>query len=242
MVKALRILAIEHHDSPSLGVVGETLQAEHVDTRVLWGEDGDPMPDYAEGYDGIIVLGGAMSAVDDERCPYFPDLTALIRQFHSLDKPVLGICLGAQLIARAFGGQAHLDGPFEFGFHPIDLTVDGRNDPVLGHMVDGLQLFEWHTDHYDLPASATKLATGRDYHNQAYRIGRFTYATQFHFEVTRSLVEGWIDSYAAAEMENRAPGYTQWLPGQFDVHIQRSKAFCRETTRRWLELCRQTPI
>jgi GMP synthase-like glutamine amidotransferase len=237
-MESVRILVIEHHDTPSLGIVGETLEAEGVATRVLWGEDGDPMPEDTQGFDGMIVLGGAMNALDDERCPYFPDLLSLIRQFHIREKPMMGICLGAQLIARAFGGRAHLDGPFEFGFHPIDLTAQGRQDPVLGHMADGLHLFEWHTDHYELPGSATRLATGRDYHNQAYRIGRFTYAMQFHLEVTRPLVEGWIDNYAVEEMESRAPGYSEWLPGQFEDYLRGSTAFCRETTRRWLDLCR----
>lgn len=235
----LRILAIEHHDTPSLGVIGETLEDRQVDIQVLWGEDGDPMPKRAEGFDGMLILGGAMNALDDEHCPYFPDLLSLIRQFHRCDKPILGICLGAQLIARAFGGHAHLDGPFEFGFHPIDLTAAGKNDPILGHMPQGLHLFEWHTDHYDLPTSATHLAAGRDYHNQAYRIGLFTYATQFHLEATRPLVDGWLANYEAAEMEDRAPGYSQWLPGQFDDHMRHSHAFCRETTGRWLDLCGQ---
>ena len=153
--------------------------------------------------------------------------------------PNLPVNPGKQLIARALGGRAHLDGPFEFGFHPIDLTAEGRNDPILGHMTDGLHLFEWHTDHYDLPESAVRLASGRDYHNQAYRIGRFTYGTQFHIEATQPLVQGWIDGYAAPEMENRAPGYAQWLPGQFDEHMRRSRKYCQETTQRWLDLCRK---
>lgn len=232
----MRVLAVEHHDAPSLGVVGDTLDAEGVKTDVIWGEDGDPMPEDSREYDGLVVLGGAMNALDDERCPYFPDLINLIRDFTDQDKPVMGICLGAQLIARAYEGRAHLEGPFEFGFHPIDLTDEGREDPVVGHMPDGISLFEWHTDHYDLPPEAVKLATGKDYHNQAYRIGRATYAMQFHFEVHRPLVDGWINSHATDKMEQQAPGFREWLPAQYDTHMEPSRAFCEELVRRWLAL------
>lgn len=234
----MRILAVEHHDAPSLGVVGETLDKEGVETDVIWGEDGDPIPKGVSGYDGMVILGGAMNALDDNRCPYFPELVSLIRTFTEQDRPVMGICLGAQLIARAFDARAHLGGPFEFGFHPIDLTSDGADDPVMGHMSNTLNLFEWHTDHYDLPADAVKLASGRDYPNQAYRVGRATYAMQFHFEVTPPLVDGWINSHAASEMENLAPGYKEWLPRQFDQHMKPSRVFCEELVRRWVSLAR----
>ena len=231
----MRILVIEHHDSPSLGVLGETLDAENAETHILWGEDGDPMPDSPDGYDGMVVLGGAMNALDDARCSYFPKLVSLIRDFTDQDRPVLGICLGAQLIARAFDGRAILDGPLEFGFHPINLTPEGKADPVIGHKPDHLDLFEWHTDHYDLPLAAVKIAGGKDYANQAYRIGRATYGMQFHFEVTAPLVESWISHHM---MEEKAPGYTEWLPRQFDEHMEASMTFCRGLTRRWLALCR----
>jgi len=75
------ILVIEHHDAPSLGVVGDTIKETGTPTHVLWGENGDPMPETCGGYDALVVLGGAMNALDDIRCPYFSDLIRLIRAF-----------------------------------------------------------------------------------------------------------------------------------------------------------------
>ena len=107
------------------------------------------------------------------------------------------------------------------------------------HFVSGNQsLFEWHTDHYTLPGDAVQLASGKDYAHQAYRIGRATYATQFHFEVDRPLVDGWIASHAKADSEDWAPGHKTWLPKQFDEHLTASQEFCKKMTQRWLDLGR----
>jgi len=233
--KPPRILAVEHHDAPSLGVVGETLVAEGVEIEVIWGEDGDPIPKYTDDYAGMVVLGGTMNALDDERSSYFPNLVSLIRKFNEQDQPVMGICLGAQLIARAFGADSNLDGSFEFGFHPVDLTTQGKKDEVVGHMGNSFHVFEWHTDHYTLPQNAVRLIEGRAYPNQAFRIGRATYGMQFHLEATTELIEGWISNNP--DLNERAPGFEEWLPLQFTSHVAPANAFCRELTRRWLRLC-----
>ncbi|MBT4887970.1 MAG: type 1 glutamine amidotransferase [Rhodospirillales bacterium] len=231
----MTILVIEHHDSPSLGVVGEAIEAAGVPTKVLWGEDGDPMPDSSDDYDGMVVLGGAMNALDDSKCPYFPQLVRLIQDFGVADKPVLGICLGSQLIARAYDAPVHLEGPFEFGFCPIKLTEDGASDPVVGHMKPDQGLFEWHTDHYALPDDAVHLASGTDYTYQCFRMGRATYAMQFHFEVTREIVDGWIEM-TGDFCDQNVPDYRNWLPKQFEDHMDASKEFCRSAIRNWLAL------
>jgi GMP synthase (glutamine-hydrolysing) len=230
----MTILVIEHHDTPSLGVVGETMAERRVDTHVVWGQQGDPIPESPNGYKGLVLLGGAMSAMDDSNYPYLVPLLRLIRQFADDDIPVLGICHGAQMIARAFDAEVKLDGPFEFGFHEIMPTDATADDPVMGHMLPVQGLFEWHTDHYTLPEGAVHLARGKDYAYQGFRLGRATYATQFHFEADKPLVDSWIGSYTDAD--DWAPGYEDWLPKQFDQHMDASKEFCAKMTRQWLDL------
>jgi len=141
----------------------------------------------------------------------------------------------AQLVARAYGAQCHLGRDFEFGFCPISLTEAGKGDPVVGHMLPDQGLFEWHTDHYGLPEGAINLATGTEYPNQCFCIGRATYAMQFHFEITQDIVEGWI-RMTGDFCERNVPGYQDWLPGQFETHMDASMDFCRTATRNWLAL------
>ncbi len=230
----MRVLIVEHHDKPTVGVIGETLDDLGAEMETVWGMFGEALPDSHHGHDGIVVLGGTMTALQDEERPYFPALTRLIREFGEADKPVLGVCLGAQLIARSFDAELHIGGDLEFGFHRVDPTPAATADPVLGHLDTPLALFQWHTDHYALPPGAELLATGASYENQAYRIGRTVYGMQFHFEVTRSLVESQIAE--TRDFEHDVPGYSDWLPAQFAVHEEASNAFCRNVVRNWVAL------
>ncbi len=230
----MRVLVVEHHSKPSIGLIGETLDDIGVEMQTVWGMFGDPLPSSHREHDGIIVLGGTMTALQDDVCPYFPALTRLIRGFAEADKPVLGVCLGAQLIARSFDADLRIGGELEFGFHAVEPTPAAAADPVIGHLESRIALFQWHTDHYELPPRAELLASGVSYPNQAYRIGRTVYGMQFHFEVTRSLVESQIEDTPG--FEHDVPGYSDWLPSQFHVHEEASNTFCRELTRNWAAL------
>lgn len=230
----MRILVVEHHHKPSVGVIGETLHELGFETPTVWCASGEALPPGHHEHEGIVVLGGAMTALDDERCPYLPGLARLIRDFAEADKPVLGVCLGAQLIARAFDAVLRIGGPLEFGFHTVTPTAAAASDPVLRHLDRPLPLFQWHTDHYELPQGAVHLAVGENHENQAYRIGRAVYGMQFHFEVTEAQVQAQIDETPG--FDDQVPDYREWLPDQFAAHEQESNAFCRNVTRAWAEL------
>lgn len=229
----MRVAIVEHHDLPSLGIIESVLEEEGVAFDLFWGAKGDRIPDRAT-HDGLIVLGGAMNAADDRRCPYFPDLIDSIRDYTDEDKPVMGVCLGAQLIARAFGAELKLDRDFEFGFHNVSPTQHASDDPVLSALGREMPLFQWHTDHYTLPKGAVRMATNENYPNQAFRVGEATYGCQFHFEADRAQVESWIAQNP--DLDERVPGYEHWLPGQFDDYGEASIDFCRDLTKRWLSL------
>lgn len=230
---AMRVAVIENHGSSSMGVVGATLADAGVSVDVIWGGYGDAVPRETH-HDALVVLGGTMNAADDRRCPYFPDVMAVVRHFTTQEKPVFGICLGAQLIARAFDSALWLDRDCEFGFQPITPTAEAVADPVFSALEREQPMFQWHTDHFALPAGATRLATNGNYPNQAFRIGRATYGCQFHPEADRSLVDSWLVEYTGSHDDAR--DHEAWLPAQFQAYEAGSITLCRKLMRRWLSL------
>ena len=145
--------------------------------------EGDALPADAAGFDGAVVLGGPQSAADDGTSPYIPRLLDLMRGFADADRPILGICLGAQLLARAHGERVYQHSLMERGFKPVETTPAGADDPVMGSLGPVRHIMQWHYDTFDLPKDAVLLATGPDCANQAFRLGDSQYGLQFHPEV-----------------------------------------------------------
>lgn len=207
----MRILIVENLRNTELGQVGVALDeagAEQVWCRP-W--SGEAMPANETGFDGLVVLGGEQSAVDDELHPYLPELARLMKRFGDADKAVLGICLGSQLLARAHGGSNILGQTREFGWHRVAVTGAGRQDPVMSAVDAEFPIFEWHSDTFTLPEGAVHLAQSSAVTNQCFRIGRASYGTQFHFEANRRVVENWNRDFAAT-VEKMQPGWLADYP------------------------------
>lgn len=148
------------------------------------------LPD-PNAYDALVVFGGEQAATDDHTHPYLPRLAALMRVMSEQDKAVLGICLGSQILARGFGAKNILGAAQEFGWCSVSLSEGAKDDPVLGPLPNTFPIFQWHSDTFALPAGATHLAASEAAAVQAFRLGRATYGTQFHFEANRAVVEDW---------------------------------------------------
>ena len=153
----------------------------------------DTMPTSPLGHDAIVILGGPMSVYDD--LPYLQKEQELIRNAMKNDTPVLGICLGSQLIARAAGGRVYKGKKKEIGWYYVYLTPASSNDIFRGFTDKAIRIFQWHGDTYDLPANAKILAYS-DLYPQAFRIGSAV-GIQFHFEVNEPLIQTWIKEYGA---------------------------------------------
>jgi len=190
----MSVLVVQNYPDSGLGQIEPILiEAGHtIDIRHAY--NGDKLPQVDNQHKALIVLGGEQNALDDGHYPYFPDLLNLIRAFGDKDKAVLGICLGSQLVARAYGGKNILDRPMEFGWHEVRLTADGQSDPVLSAAGSTFPIFHWHRDTFTLPEAAVHMATSAMTAHQAYRMGRAVYATQFHFEADSKLVVEWSEA------------------------------------------------
>ena len=184
----MRVLAFRHVPFESLGLIAPMLASRgiHVDYADLY-QAGTAMPD-AAAYDALIFLGGPMSANDD--LPYLGSEMELIRQAVARRQPILGICLGAQLIARALGATVRQNSAKEIGWYSLRFTEAAGADRLF-HGLSEETVFHWHGETFDLPAGAELLASSDLCRNQAFRIGEFTYALQFHLEVTPDIIADW---------------------------------------------------
>jgi GMP synthase (glutamine-hydrolysing) len=183
----MRVLAVTHGPSVGTGVFGEAVRtAGHELTE--WSVPLAPAS-RPEGHDATIVLGGGMHADQEELHPWLlPELDFIARELEA-GTPLLGVCLGAQLVARAAGGRVVRAPAKEVGWREVELNEAGLADPVLSSLPPRLEAFQWHHYTWDLPA-ATELARGGGL-AQAYRLGAAV-CVQFHPEVTAGQIERWI--------------------------------------------------
>lgn len=188
-----------------------------------------------DGFDGLVVLGGPQDAGDDEGNPYFRRLMEAIREFHAADKPVLGICLGGQLVARAFGARVYDQGTFDFGFGAVSLTGEGKEDPLFRGMDAELVLMQSHQDVFEVPEDGTLLARDAAGGVQGFRLGRATYAFQFHPEVTADIVREWARRRSDQLKAGDGKAF-QRLEAQIRQHMHGANQTCRRLGERWLDL------
>lgn len=204
----MRVLVVQNYDNTELGQVGEALAEADATLDIRRVHRGDALPADAAAHDAAVVLGGGQNALDDLAYPYIPSLLALMQDFVGRDRALLGICLGSQLLARAFGAANQIGGASEFGWRKVKLADAGREDKVLGGLPADFPVFQWHDDTFTLPAGAIRLASNDIAVNQAFRVGRAAYGTQFHFEADRKLVRHW-NTVFASHLAERQPGWME---------------------------------
>jgi GMP synthase (glutamine-hydrolysing) len=186
------VLAVIHGKSVRSGVFGDVV-AERGHRLEEWSLAWDrPLPRPLDAYGAVLVFGGAMHADQDQHHPWLREEDLFLHRLLDLHTPVLGVCLGAQLLAKAAHAPVHPASEAEIGWFPVELTEAAAEDPVLSRLPQRFVAFQWHYYTYGLPAGAVELARS-EVCTQAFRLGENAWGVQFHPEVTLAQLEGWIE-------------------------------------------------
>ena len=188
-----RILVFQHVAAEPLGTLDPLIRQRGHRVKFVNFERQPEAKPRLDRYKGLIVLGGPMNVEDREARPHLQTEIEVIRDALAQGKPVLGICLGAQLLAHALGGEVRRHHVSEIGWYDLATTAEGRSDPVFGQLGDIVPIFQWHGYTFSLPADATHLARTDTCENQAFRHGDNAYGFQFHLEMDKPLIERWLN-------------------------------------------------
>lgn len=234
----MNILIVQNSRLNPPGILEECVQARGENPEIIIPTQGDKLPESSADFDGLIIMGGAMNAEDDAGYPHLSKVVNVIHQFQAENKPIMGVCLGAQLIARAFGKRIYRNHVFEVGFNPVFTLVTALKDSVLKRCAQKTYLMQWHFDTFDLPEVATLLMSNQICCNQAFRIGTNIYGFQFHLEVTREVVQNWL-SVDNKFITDNYPDLPERLAQEMDKYIDDANDFCRQVGNGWLDLVKK---
>jgi GMP synthase (glutamine-hydrolysing) len=221
-----RILVFQHVPHEILGTLDPLLREAGFRIRYLnFGRQPDARPEI-DHYHGLVVLGGPMNCDETDRYPHLAVEADAIRAAIHQGMPVLGICLGAQLIARALGAQVTANPVKEIGWYDLTPTDAGAQDPLFRHFAGTEKIFQWHGDTFAIPHGAVHLAQSPSCAHQAFRYGENVYGFQFHLEVDEPMIGRWLHApVMARELEDLGPDYSaERILSDTPHHIGRSLA------------------
>ncbi len=194
----MSVLIVKNIPAEGPGTIEDYLKEHGMEYHILDFSDckaEDNIPD-VRTHSHLVIMGGPMSVYESDGFPFLHYETAMIRAFIRQGKPVLGICLGAQIIARALGADVYPGGSEEVGWDTVDITEEGMKDPAIAGLAVNKQpvaeVFQWHGDTFGLPEKAVRLASSGIYQNQAFRYGSNVYGLQFHIEIKPEMIEQWF--------------------------------------------------
>jgi GMP synthase (glutamine-hydrolysing) len=229
----VRALAIVHQADAGPGVFAGAVEARGWGLS-MWSPPTQPAPPDAPGYDAVMVFGGAVDPDQDREHPWLADERALLASLVEEEMPILAVCLGAELLAQAAGGEAPRTEP-EIGWREIALTDTGGKDPLLAPIVEPFDAFQWHSFESAPPAEAARLATS-DGRLAAYRVGERAWGIQFHAEVTRDDAARWIRDYRTDPDAVRIGIDPEALLADTEARIEASNALGVAICDRFLEI------
>jgi GMP synthase (glutamine-hydrolysing) len=188
-----KVLVFQHVAHKILGTLNPLIKEQGLRVRYVNFERNPEERPSLEKYHGLVVLGGQMGVYEADKYTHIKVELQLIEEALKKEVPVLGICLGAQLLAHVLGSEVRKNNQKEIGWHEIDLTPDGQKDPLFNNFQKKEKLFQLHGDTFDIPKSAVHLASSALCSSQAFSYGKKAYGLQFHLEVDEAMILRWLD-------------------------------------------------
>ena len=190
----MNVVIIKHIEIDGLGLIEYCLNQENIPYQILELKSSLHLPKL-DDLTHIVILGGPMNVYDEERYPFLREEDLFIKEAIQRGKSILGICLGAQLIAKALGAKVFKAITKEIGWYDILLTIDGFKDALFSHLPKSFPVFQWHEDTFEIPKAARLMATSNSIPHQAFRYGERVYGLQFHLEVTEEMIQEWMETF-----------------------------------------------
>lgn len=225
---------IQHHPAEGLGIIADILKHVAITPQYIRSFEGQSVPREISDAAGLIIMGGPQSVCDQDRHPFLRQEMRLIEDTLKCAKPVLGVCLGSQLLAATLGANVYPGKQKEIGWHRITLTDFAAKDSLFSGEPGSLIAFHWHGDIFDFPRGATPLASSALTAHQAFRYGRNAYGLLFHLEVNLpqvlTMVETFADELQSAGLNGTA------IKLNAHSHLPALQKIGREVFARWVAL------
>jgi len=224
-------LILQHTAQERGGLFETILEEQGWRSKILPLFEGAEFPASPHGFNLILSLGGPMSANQERVYPFLKKETVFLHQALKLGQPVLGVCLGAQLMAKSLGARIYPGPHKEIGWYWLNQTPAGRSDPLFARLDPYFLVFQWHGETFDLPPEAICLAGNRTYPQQAFRFGPRAYGLQFHLELDLELLKSWLTAWESEISEARPQPITAPdILRDAGIYLER----LQDQARRWL--------
>jgi GMP synthase (glutamine-hydrolysing) len=204
----MKSLIIKHVDIEGPGLIEYFLNQKRIPYQVLC-LDSDARLPKLEGFTHVVILGGPMNVYEEDHYPFLREEDLFIKEAIQRGKFVLGICLGAQLIAKALGAKVFKASVKEIGWYDILLTMIGSKDPLFSNLPKTFPVFQWHGDTFEIPKGGKLIATSTSVPHQAFRYGDNAYGLQFHLEVTEKMIKEWMETYEEENKDAQASPFSK---------------------------------
>jgi GMP synthase (glutamine-hydrolysing) len=233
-----KVLVIQHTPMEALGTIADALESSGHAWQYVRVFDRHPVPREMGAAAGLVVLGGPMGVYDEGKYPFLREEMRLIENALEQRRSVLGVCLGAQLLATVLGAPVRRAQRAEIGWHDVTLSKAAYDDRLWRGIGPSFTPFHWHQDYFELPLDAALLASSALTPCQAFRYGERAYAFQFHVEATREVVSAMLK--AGARSLEQEGGRPEDITGQFDARLPALRSIADTVLGRWAELVHES--